>query len=139
MQNNKLPSPDNGALSRLFAAAVTDRKFRELLLSDPAQALAIGYKGETFHLTPEDREIVRSIQEAASLSHLAEQLLAKQKGNGHVNGHANGDTNGRVNGHNGHKTETRLRIARPTPALRLRLSKSSVSTGNSQRRRSGQA
>jgi len=68
----------NGELSRLVTAAVVNRKFCNLLLISPTVALAAGYNGESFHLTPEEQELVISIR-ASSLTDFAEQL----SGNGH--------------------------------------------------------
>jgi hypothetical protein len=62
-------------LSRLLAAAVINKSFRELLLSDPARALAQGYHGEKFPLDYEQKALLLSIR-AESLSDLALQLTA---------------------------------------------------------------
>ena len=70
--------PYNGELSRLVTAAVVNRKFCDLLLTTPAVAMAAGYNGESFSLTPEEWELVVSIR-ASSLTDFAEQLT----GNGH--------------------------------------------------------
>jgi hypothetical protein len=66
-------SPYNGGLSRLVTAAVINRKFRDLLLTNPTTALASGYSGESFDLTPEERNLVLSIR-ASSLTDFAVQL-----------------------------------------------------------------
>jgi dihydrodipicolinate synthase/N-acetylneuraminate lyase len=68
----------NGTLGRLIAAAVVDQEFRDLLLINSAAALAAGCNGESFHLTPEERELVVSIR-ASSLVDFAAQLIR----NGH--------------------------------------------------------
>lgn len=70
--------PFNGELSRLVTAAVVNKKFCDLLLTSPAAALAAGYNGESFHLRPEEQEVVISIR-ASSLTDFAIQLT----GNGH--------------------------------------------------------
>jgi hypothetical protein len=44
--------PFNGEMSRLVTAAVVNKKFCDLLLTSPAAALAAGYNGESFYLTP---------------------------------------------------------------------------------------
>jgi hypothetical protein len=54
-------------------AAVVDQEFRDLLLTDPARALAAGYKDEVFNLSPEEEALVLSIQ-ATSLADFAMQL-----------------------------------------------------------------
>ena len=68
----------NGELSRLVTAAVVNRGFCDLLLTSPAAALAAGYSGESFHLAPEEWELVVSIR-ASSLTDFAIQLTE----NGH--------------------------------------------------------
>ncbi len=62
-------------VSRLLAAAVVNRQFRHLLLSDPIQALDEGYQGEEFAFTRNEYDLIFSIQ-AESLSELAEQLIS---------------------------------------------------------------
>jgi len=62
-------------ISRLLSAAVINKGFRELLLSDPARALAQGYFGETFSLDIEQQTRILSIQ-ADSLSDFARQITA---------------------------------------------------------------
>lgn len=65
---------DNSAgLSRIFAAAVVNRQFCELLLRDPHEALEKGYLGETFALSKEERDLLVSIR-AHSLPDLARQV-----------------------------------------------------------------
>jgi hypothetical protein len=59
--------------SRLLTAAVINQRFREMLLSDPAQALAAGFAGEAFALGGEERDQVASIH-ASSLEDFARQL-----------------------------------------------------------------
>ena len=71
-------SPYNGGLSRLVTAAVINQQFCDLLLASPTTALASGYSGESFDLTPEERELVLSIR-ASSLTDFAAQLTR----NGH--------------------------------------------------------
>lgn len=62
-------------LSRLIAAAVVDKKFRELLLENPAAALESSYGGETFHLTEEEKALILPIRQASSLADFAMQIL----------------------------------------------------------------
>ena len=66
------PHPE---VSRLLAAAIVNRHFRHLLLSDPIQALDRGYQGENFFFTRSERDLIVSIQ-ANSLQELAEQLVS---------------------------------------------------------------
>lgn len=63
-------------ISRLLAAAVVSHKFSHLLLNDPRTALASGYNGESFQLSPEETKLVMSIN-ASSLHDFASQLVAK--------------------------------------------------------------
>lgn len=67
-------SSPNGELSRLIAAAVVDRKFCKLLLENPAVALEANYGSESFHLTPQEKALVLSVQCPTSLADFAEQL-----------------------------------------------------------------
>jgi hypothetical protein len=53
-------SADLGEINRLLAAAVVSRKFCALLLSDPHQAIAQGYEGEQFLLSPDEYQLVLS-------------------------------------------------------------------------------
>jgi hypothetical protein len=79
-----------GELSRLLAAAVVNAKFRNLLLTNPAQALASGYLGESFYLAPEEEDLILSIQ-ATSLAEFALQLTKR------LNGDGDRDYHGRAN------------------------------------------
>jgi hypothetical protein len=91
--------PLNGKeLSRLISAAVVSREFCNLLLADPAVALATGYNGEAFHLAIEEQELITSIR-ATSLADFAQQLTISRNGYNGRRGHSNG--NG-YNSHNGH-------------------------------------
>ncbi len=62
-------------VNRLLAAAVVNKKFRQLLLNDPVQALDVGYQGESFSFTDNERDFIVSIQ-AKSLAELARQLIS---------------------------------------------------------------
>lgn len=81
-------------LNQLLCAATVNGRFRETLLRNPAQAIAAGYLDHTFYLTPEEREMVISIQ-AQQLEDFAMQVYHWISGNGNGNG-----KNG--NGKNGH-------------------------------------
>ncbi len=58
---------------RILTAAVISAQFRQLLLSNPAKALAAGFAGEAFHLSSEDRSRLVAIR-ATSLADFASQL-----------------------------------------------------------------
>ena len=60
-------------LSKLFEAAVVNRQFCQLLLSQPETALRQGYLGNSFDLTLEEQSLIISIQ-ANSLPDLARQV-----------------------------------------------------------------
>ena len=57
----------------MFAAAVVNRQFCDMLLQDPHTALQNGYLGETFLLNKEERDLIVSIR-AHSLADLATQV-----------------------------------------------------------------
>jgi hypothetical protein len=59
--------------SRLLTAAVVNRRFRQMLLTDPERALASGYGGEAFYMRTDERESVSRIR-ASSLEDFARQL-----------------------------------------------------------------
>jgi hypothetical protein len=60
-------------ISRLLTAAVVNEGFRKMLLTNPELALTKGYKGETFHLSKEERNRIASIH-ATSLTDFAAQI-----------------------------------------------------------------
>jgi hypothetical protein len=74
-------SQNGGELSRLISAAVVSSEFCDLLLTDPASALAAGYDGQSFCLEAEDQELVLSIR-ATSLTDFALQLTNGRNGRG---------------------------------------------------------
>ena len=61
--------------SRILTAAVVNKQFCNLLLKNPALALANGFCGETFNLSKEEKHQLLSIQ-ASSLEEFAQQLIA---------------------------------------------------------------
>jgi hypothetical protein len=67
-------NPCQNEYSRLLTAAVVNTSFRKILLSDPAQALASGYSGESFHFSHTETQHVINIR-ATSLADFAEQLI----------------------------------------------------------------
>ena len=60
-------------VSRIFAAAVVNRQFCQMLLQDPNTALQKGYLGETFSLSKDELDVIVSIR-AESLTDFAKQL-----------------------------------------------------------------
>jgi hypothetical protein len=63
----------SSGISRVFAAAVVNRQFCDMLLQNPSIALQKGYLGEAFSLSKEEKDLIVSIQ-ADSLSDLAKQI-----------------------------------------------------------------
>lgn len=64
-------------ISRLITAAVVNKNFCNLLLSNPEEALARGYNGEDFLLARDEQELIYSIH-AVSLADFALQLAKHQ-------------------------------------------------------------
>ena len=85
------------SLNQLLCAATVNRRFRETLLHNPAQAIATGYFNHTFALTPEEQELVVSIQ-AQRLEDFAAQVYhwISADGNGH-NGNKHKANGGKPN------------------------------------------
>ncbi len=69
------------SLNQLVCAATINGRFRETLLSDPARAIATGYFGHSFSLTPEEQELVVGIQ-AQRLEDFAAQIYHWLSDNG---------------------------------------------------------
>lgn len=65
---------NNAEINRLLTAAVVNRRFCRLLLSNPLAALASGYRGEAFNLNPGEVKRISTIR-ATSLRDFALQLL----------------------------------------------------------------
>ena len=63
----------SSGISRLFAAAIVSRQFRETLLKEPEAALKNGYLGQSFHLTDDEKSLLQSIR-AESLTDLAQKV-----------------------------------------------------------------
>ena len=72
-RNLKSRSNSSSGLSQVFAAAVVNQQFCDMLLHDPSNALRGGYLGETFSLSEEEQDLITSIR-AQSLSDLAKQI-----------------------------------------------------------------
>ena len=87
-------------LNRLVSAAIVNKTFCDLLLADPSQALSEGFRGEGFNLSPEERQMIASI-EAKSLLDFAQQLVECRNGVLTRNGNGHGNSNGHWpnNGH----------------------------------------
>ncbi len=68
------PRDPHPGLSSVFAAAVVNQNFREMLLKEPAKALKQGYLGKSFALSQEDASLIVSLN-AKSLSDLANQVV----------------------------------------------------------------
>jgi hypothetical protein len=63
----------SSGLSQVFAAAVVNQQFCNMLLQDPSIALQKGYLGQAFSLSKEEQDLITSIR-AKSLSDLAKQV-----------------------------------------------------------------
>ena len=68
-----------GPVRRLLSATVADGRFRDLLLSNPARAIEVGYGGETFTLSDEDRRTILKVNRATSLADFTQQILTAQE------------------------------------------------------------
>lgn len=75
------PPSSGSELSRLLTAAVVNRGFCKLLLTNPASALEKGYNGESFRLGREEHDLVLSIH-AKSLADFARQLYRSRDHSG---------------------------------------------------------
>jgi len=64
--------------SKLITAAVVNERFRKLLLTNPELALSMGYSGESFDLSKEEKKQLTSIK-AESLEDFASQLSTGSK------------------------------------------------------------
>lgn len=61
-------------MSSVFAAAVVNQSFRDILLSDPETAIQRGYLGRDFALSQEETYLLVSIN-ASSLTDLAKRVV----------------------------------------------------------------
>ena len=67
-------TPENiTGMNKLFAAAIVNNQFCQLLLNKPEVALQQGYMGDAFDLTFEEQVLIVSIR-AKSLPELAQQI-----------------------------------------------------------------
>jgi hypothetical protein len=60
-------------LNQLLCAATVNKRFREKLLRNPAQAIATGYFNHRFSLTPDEQKLVTDIR-ANQLEDFAAQV-----------------------------------------------------------------
>ena len=67
------PPADRNGLHRLFAAAIVSNQFRATLLCEPERALAIGYLGQTFALTDQEKTIIQNVR-AENLTDFAQKV-----------------------------------------------------------------
>ncbi len=95
VKHNQNPTND---INRLIAAAVIDREFCALLLTNPVRAIGQGYYGERFQLSEETAARISGIQ-AASLSEFARQLVSSPNGGSYANGRKRIPTIPQQNGH----------------------------------------
>lgn len=76
-EQSKRTSPSS-TINRLLTAAVINEDFCNLLLTDPGQALTMGYQGELFRLDRDERNMILSIQ-ANSLKEFALKIISYQE------------------------------------------------------------
>src|SRR5689334_6109733 len=79
IENNASPATRSAVslsknINRLLCALVVSPCFRRLLFADPVAALAAGYNGEKFQLTPAEYAAVTSLK-VTTVSDFAAQLL----------------------------------------------------------------
>jgi len=67
------PVAERNGLHRLFAAAIVSDQFRTTLLREPERALAIGYLGQTFVLTDQEKMIIKNVR-AENLTDFAQKV-----------------------------------------------------------------
>jgi hypothetical protein len=60
-------------ISCLLSAAIVSRSFAQELLTNPEQALRLGYQGRSFHFSPSEIKLISSIH-ASSLREFAKTL-----------------------------------------------------------------
>jgi hypothetical protein len=74
-------------LNRILTAAVVNRRFCHLLLTDPQAALHNGYNGESFHLSEREQQALLAV-DAANLRDFAAQLIERMLQEDTLAGHA---------------------------------------------------
>lgn len=75
-QTSKAGMTSNAEINRLLSAAIISRRFRSMLLNDPAKAIAGGYFGEKFHISSKMAQQVTAIH-ASTLADFATQLAQR--------------------------------------------------------------
>jgi hypothetical protein len=68
----------NREINRLLAAAIVSKNFCSMLIEDPIRAIDVGYLGEAFMLSVQEREMLGQIR-AETLQDFAVQLMEGQK------------------------------------------------------------
>jgi hypothetical protein len=91
------------SLNQLLCAATINARFREVLLQNPAQAIASGYFDHTFDLTSEERELVVGIR-AERLEDFAAQVYHWISGGSDAHVYQGKVHSYSGNGRNGHRT-----------------------------------
>ena len=76
-QNEKVETISKTVYSRLITAAVVNKQFRKMLLTNPSRALELGCNSESFNLCGEEKDRVLAIR-AASLEDFADKLVRFQ-------------------------------------------------------------
>jgi len=69
-QDLREPHPE---YSKILSAAVINQPFRDLLLNDPNRAVSRGFNGESFNLSPKEKDELSSLK-GLSLADFASQL-----------------------------------------------------------------
>jgi hypothetical protein len=72
---NDTPRQWSAELNRLLSAAVVNKRFCQLLLTEPETALGLGFNGESFALSAHEEALVLAIR-ATTLQSFAQQLLS---------------------------------------------------------------
>lgn len=105
----------HSGLNQLVCAALINDRFCQTLLSNPAQALAMGYQDQSFSLTPEERTFVLGVR-ARQLEDFAAQIYCWMSGNGQSKAQSEHRFNGwrervsKGNGANGNGHHERKRL-----------------------------
>jgi len=75
VETKRKPKTTGREISRLISAAVVNKNFCQMLLTNPRRALAAGFQGESFLLDSGQKNLVYSIK-ADSLADFASQLIS---------------------------------------------------------------
>jgi hypothetical protein len=85
-------------LNQIVCAALINERFREVLLHHPARAIAAGYGGQSFSLTPEERDMVIGIR-AERLEDWAAEIhnwISRSSHDGKLSATARSDSRGHM-------------------------------------------